>query len=80
MPTSEVSTRGSRQYPSTEAERGKVKLLDDDGCDLSFGSCVDDDDDDPASAGSDEWWSGSSGGDMSDRITCREVLPNMARP
>lgn len=26
MPTREVSTKGRRQYPSTEAERGKVRL------------------------------------------------------
>ena len=26
MPTSEVSTRGRRQYPSTDAERGKVRV------------------------------------------------------
>lgn len=69
MPINDVRTSGRRQYPSTDAERGNVRV--EEKCDEVVGC-----------AG---WpdalaVAGSTGGDIRDRIMWSEVLPSSARP
>jgi hypothetical protein len=68
MPTIDVSTRGSRQYPNTEAERGKVS--EEPKWELPLW---------PWSRGA-AASAASSGGDMSERMVCRRMVPIKARP
>jgi hypothetical protein len=70
MPTNDVSTRGRRQYPSTDAERGNVRVELRCGCEcVAEGSCG-------------EGWevAGDMGGDIRERMRWREVEPRRARP
>jgi len=72
MPTREVKTRGNKQYPSTEADRESVRVLEkcDDPIDEPGGGCE-------CEAALEE---GSSGGDIRDIMAWRDVLPRRARP
>lgn len=69
MPMNEVSTRGRRQYPSTDADRQTVNVEDrcPPLCGIE-GSCAAD-----ASVA-------ESGGDISESIQCSEIVPKAARP
>ena len=73
MPTNDVRTNGKRQYPNTEADRGYVSVLD--RCEELavpwWWSWWDEDD---------EASCGDSGGDMRERMICKEVLPRRATP
>jgi hypothetical protein len=70
MPTKLVITRGSKQYPSTDALRGNVRVEDrcEDEAWEAWSLIAAEDDSDVR------------GGDMSDRIRCSEVEPRRARP
>jgi hypothetical protein len=62
-PTKLVRTSGNKQYPSTDADRVKVRVLE---------RC-----EDWAWRGEDEV---SRGGDMSERMRCKDVEPRRASP
>lgn len=69
IPTKLVITNGSKQYPSTDAERGNVNVLD--RCEAEEGfewSLI-------AEEGE-----ASSGGDIKERMRWREMEPRIARP
>ena len=68
MPKMATRTSGSRQYPSTEADRGYVN--EDEKCEIPRWPW--------------SWFAATSaavsGGDMSERIVCKRMVPNTARP
>jgi hypothetical protein len=57
MPTNDVTTRGRRQYPNTEAERANVSV--EEKCRLPVGACA---------SCADDWSAGERGGDINERI------------
>jgi hypothetical protein len=67
IPTSDVMTNGSKQYPRTDAERAKVRVEAkwDGRPEWSWTAALS---------------AGETGGDMRDKMTWREVLPSRARP
>jgi hypothetical protein len=65
-PTKLVNTRGNRQYPNTDALRVKVK--------------VEERWEEPWLGGDGSEDGSPNGGDISDSIVCKEMLPRSARP
>jgi hypothetical protein len=67
IPSKLVRTSGNKQYPKTDALRGYVRVDD-------RWETPDDGGEGPG------WLEGSAGGDMRDRIICKETEPTSARP